>query len=53
MEVQISLKEARELIKLLCVEQVKMIQDNAKMQVYESEKYKRLEELKVKLKNVR
>lgn len=53
MNIEITIKEARDLIKMICAEQVKMIQDNAKMQAYESEKYKRLEELKVKLKSVR
>lgn len=53
MNIEINTKEARDLIKLLCAEQVRMIQDSAQIQIYESEKYKRLEELKVKLKNVR
>lgn len=53
MNLEITKKEAVDLIKLLCDEQVRLIQSNPKQRFYESEKYKRLEELKVKFKTVR
>lgn len=53
MNVDISPKEARDLIVAICNNQVQLVRDNPKRKIYESDYYKRLEELKVKLKTVR
>lgn len=53
MNIEISIKEARDLIKSICTTQVQLVKDNPKRKIYESDYYKRLEELKVKLKAVR
>ena len=49
----ITKEEARLLIGLLCNEQIKMVKDNPKQEIYKSDRYLKLEEIKVKCKNVR
>lgn len=49
----ITKEEARLLIGLLCNEQIKMVKDNPKQEIYKSDRYLKLEEIKVKCRNVR
>lgn len=53
MNVEINEKEKRDLVLLICNEQVQMVKNNPKCKIYESDKYKRLEAIKVKLKTAR
>ena len=49
----ITKEEARLLIGLLCNEQIQMVKDYPRQEIYKSDKYLLLEELKVKFKNAR
>lgn len=49
----ITKEEARLLIGLLCNEQIQMVKDHPRQEIYKSDRYMTIEELKAKLKNVR
>lgn len=52
MNVEVNKEEVFTLINLLCNEQVRLVREFPKQEIYKSKKYFLLEELKVKLKGV-